>query len=353
MSVFILDTDQVSPAVTSMSNLANSMKNIADSAGAYDTSNDGSFDFASVARKISSNVSECYTKIQNTSVFINNVVDSHISLQSGILESVMPRVDSAELAEEDRAYKNAVAHGGISDNSSTTEDAEGVQIDGVSAASSPNVPIPFTGDVWNNIKSSAQPTAGPQPTATPQPTVSPQPAASPQPSTSSGAAARAKLEHMRATEDDKIGKPQPVVSPQPSTSSGAAARAKLEHMRATEEDKTGSAQPVATPQPSTSSGADARAKREHMRATEEDKIGNPQSTGSFADIVSEDLDYKKAAAHVPPQRVNTNDLAEEVIAGKWGNGSARVKNLTDAGYDYDAVQEMVNYKLGVSSEPQK
>lgn len=37
-----------------------------------------------------------------------------------------------------------------------------------------------------------------------------------------------------------------------------------------------------------------------------------------------------------------DELACEVINGKWGNGAARKKKLTAAGYDYDAVQKRVN-----------
>ena len=37
-----------------------------------------------------------------------------------------------------------------------------------------------------------------------------------------------------------------------------------------------------------------------------------------------------------------NELAQEVLDGKWGNGSDRRKRLTKAGYDYDAVQDKVN-----------
>ena len=45
--------------------------------------------------------------------------------------------------------------------------------------------------------------------------------------------------------------------------------------------------------------------------------------------------------------VKTNEeLATEVIAGKWGNGADRKKALTEAGYDYDAVQTIVDQKLG-------
>lgn len=45
-------------------------------------------------------------------------------------------------------------------------------------------------------------------------------------------------------------------------------------------------------------------------------------------------------------------LAREVLKGKWGNGSARKANLTEAGYDYNAVQKEVN-RLCNSSQPTK
>jgi len=40
-----------------------------------------------------------------------------------------------------------------------------------------------------------------------------------------------------------------------------------------------------------------------------------------------------------------NNLATEVINGKWGNGTARKTALTNAGYDYNAVQTEVNKLL--------
>ena len=36
------------------------------------------------------------------------------------------------------------------------------------------------------------------------------------------------------------------------------------------------------------------------------------------------------------------ELAYEVIAGKWGNGEERARRLIEAGYDYDAIQTKVN-----------
>lgn len=38
-------------------------------------------------------------------------------------------------------------------------------------------------------------------------------------------------------------------------------------------------------------------------------------------------------------------IAKEVIAGKWGNGTDRKNKLTAAGYDYAAVQKEVNRLL--------
>jgi hypothetical protein len=41
-----------------------------------------------------------------------------------------------------------------------------------------------------------------------------------------------------------------------------------------------------------------------------------------------------------------DELAREVLSGAWGNGSARQQKLTQAGYDYNAVQKRVNQLLG-------
>ena len=40
-----------------------------------------------------------------------------------------------------------------------------------------------------------------------------------------------------------------------------------------------------------------------------------------------------------------DELAREVIAGKWGNGTTRRERLTTAGYDYNAIQKRVNELL--------
>lgn len=45
------------------------------------------------------------------------------------------------------------------------------------------------------------------------------------------------------------------------------------------------------------------------------------------------------------EKKTVSQLADEVIAGKWGNGSDRRSRLEAAGYDYDDVQAEVNRKL--------
>lgn len=45
---------------------------------------------------------------------------------------------------------------------------------------------------------------------------------------------------------------------------------------------------------------------------------------------------------VHPAKKSVDEIAREVIQGKWGNGTDRKNRLTNAGYDYNAVQKRVN-----------
>ena len=42
---------------------------------------------------------------------------------------------------------------------------------------------------------------------------------------------------------------------------------------------------------------------------------------------------------------SNEEIAKEVVAGKWGNGNARKTTLTKAGYDYSTIQTLVNKLL--------
>ena len=43
-----------------------------------------------------------------------------------------------------------------------------------------------------------------------------------------------------------------------------------------------------------------------------------------------------------PHLKSVDEIAKEVIRGKWGNGDQRKQKLTSAGYDYGKVQARVN-----------
>lgn len=47
-----------------------------------------------------------------------------------------------------------------------------------------------------------------------------------------------------------------------------------------------------------------------------------------------------------PAKKSNDEIANEVIAGAWGNGEDRRNRLSAAGYDYSAIQAAVNQKLG-------
>jgi nucleoid-associated protein YgaU len=54
-------------------------------------------------------------------------------------------------------------------------------------------------------------------------------------------------------------------------------------------------------------------------------------------------------AKLQPPRKSNEQVADEVINGAWGNGDERRNRLAKAGYDPDAIQRIVNAKLGASS----
>lgn len=61
----------------------------------------------------------------------------------------------------------------------------------------------------------------------------------------------------------------------------------------------------------------------------------------FLNMVSAELDKLVAK----PVRKTVEEIAKEVLAGKWGNGSTRKTKLAAAGYNYNEVQAKVNELL--------
>lgn len=68
-----------------------------------------------------------------------------------------------------------------------------------------------------------------------------------------------------------------------------------------------------------------------------------------ANKINEEKDEPIPTPGKPALKTN-EQIADEVIAGKWGNGQERKDRLTKAGYDYGAVQAIVNQKCKKPAE---
>ena len=63
------------------------------------------------------------------------------------------------------------------------------------------------------------------------------------------------------------------------------------------------------------------------------------------------LNSKAPATSKPAPKKSVEEIAKEVIDGKWGNGDDRIARLKKAGYDPDAVQKKVNELLKPTPKP--
>jgi len=63
----------------------------------------------------------------------------------------------------------------------------------------------------------------------------------------------------------------------------------------------------------------------------------------LADTVNAQLDEKvESTPSVPSERKSNETIAQEVIQGLWGNGEDRRNRLISAGYNYQTIQDIVN-----------
>ena len=60
---------------------------------------------------------------------------------------------------------------------------------------------------------------------------------------------------------------------------------------------------------------------------------------------NEDMHNVQATITEEEKAKTNEDIADEVILGLWGNGAARKQRLEEEGYDYEAIQEIVNKTL--------
>ena len=76
--------------------------------------------------------------------------------------------------------------------------------------------------------------------------------------------------------------------------------------------------------------------------------GNVDLDEMYRDLLNEiNNSANVQPAPVQPQKT-IDEIANEVINGQWGNGEERKKKLTEAGYDYNAVQKKVNEILNAN-----
>ena len=82
------------------------------------------------------------------------------------------------------------------------------------------------------------------------------------------------------------------------------------------------------------------------------RAGKPYSWSTFKDKIAA---YFNGGSSTNPDtgsdtsKKTISQIADEVIAGKWGNGEARKNALEGAGYDYEEVQAEVNKRYGITS----
>lgn len=76
--------------------------------------------------------------------------------------------------------------------------------------------------------------------------------------------------------------------------------------------------------------------------------GNVDMNIMYRDLIKEISG--NAPTPVKPKKSN-EEIADEVIAGKWGNGDDRKNRLTAEGYDYNTIQNIVNQILQPKPQP--
>lgn len=103
--------------------------------------------------------------------------------------------------------------------------------------------------------------------------------------------------------------------------------------------------------------ATTRTLRPILKSTGEVEIFSTAAYTNKTDKLKRGDILLKEGAHVAvvvqvdkPQLKSIDEIAKEVIAGKWGSGQARRANLTDAGYNYSLVQARVNELLAKPKE---
>jgi hypothetical protein len=110
----------------------------------------------------------------------------------------------------------------------------------------------------------------------------------------------------------------------------------------TESDTSSPSSPhPTTPPPSKSISDIARDVIAGKYGNGDTRIKNLEKAGYDPKTIQAEVD-RLLSSTTKPARKSINEIAHEVIAGKWGNGTDRVERLTKAGYNASTVQKEVN-----------
>ncbi len=77
----------------------------------------------------------------------------------------------------------------------------------------------------------------------------------------------------------------------------------------------------------------------------QDRFNNLENAGYDAQAVQDRVNSILSGGYKQDSNANIDVVAQEVLQGLWGNGQERYDNLTNAGYDAQAVQNRVNELL--------
>lgn len=75
------------------------------------------------------------------------------------------------------------------------------------------------------------------------------------------------------------------------------------------------------------------------------KVSKPSKTFGWGEL----CDGVRVVKWVEDAKKSNEEIAREVITGKWGNGKDRKNRITQAGYNYNVIQSLVNTMLKPSS----
>lgn len=79
------------------------------------------------------------------------------------------------------------------------------------------------------------------------------------------------------------------------------------------------------------------------------KVAQPAHIFGWGEL----CDGVRVVKWVADTKKSNEEIAKEVIAGKWGNGAERKNRLTSAGYNYNTIQSLVNQMLSGKSSKRK